>query len=140
MKSQDRVALDAFPEDWRYYTLTYPVARYKHLSLDGIIQEMMSCTRRFYSMPRILRRVCGSLLHRRRPLIALVGSLSYRSNIRVDRKAYADFRRQHGQRCDAGHGSHGQTRDTGRDRIRDVARPSRRDRRAGRNVTTDASR
>ena len=138
MRSQDRVALDTFPEDWKYYTLTYPVARYKHLSLDGIIQEMMSCTRRFYSMPRILRRVCGNLLHRRRPLITLVGSLSYRSNIRVDRKAYADFRRQHGQRCDTGNGSHGQTHD--RDRIRAVASPSRRDRRAGRNVTTDASR
>jgi len=96
MKSEDRIALDAFPEDWRYYTLTFPVARYKHLSLDGIIKEMISCDRRFYSMPRILRRVCSSLWHRRMPLVNLVGNLSYRSNIRVNSKAYADFKRQRG--------------------------------------------
>jgi hypothetical protein len=70
------------------------VARYKHLSLDGIIQEMISCNRAFYSMPRILRRVCSNVLHRHAPLISFVGNLSYRSNIRVDCKAYADFKRQ----------------------------------------------
>ncbi len=94
MKSEDRIALDAFPEDWKYYTLTFPVARYKHLSLDGIIQEMISCNRNFYSIPRILRRGCSNLWQRREPLISLVGNLSYRSNIRMDCKAYADFKRQ----------------------------------------------
>ena len=98
MKSEDRIALDTFPEDWRYYTLTFPVARYKHLSLDGIIEEMISCDRRFYSMPRILRRVCSSLWHRRMPLVSLVGNLSYRSNIRVNCKAYTDFKRQRGNK------------------------------------------
>ncbi|MFC1881713.1 hypothetical protein ACFL2S_09495 [Thermodesulfobacteriota bacterium] len=57
MKSEERIALDTFPEDWKYYTLTFPVARYKHLPLDGIIDEMISCDRDFYSMTRILRRV-----------------------------------------------------------------------------------
>ena len=94
MKSEDRIALDAFPEDWRYYTLTFPVAQYKRLSLDDIIQEMMSCNRSFYSLPRILRRVWSCVWQRRQPLISLVGSLSYRSNIRVDGEAYANFRRQ----------------------------------------------
>jgi radical SAM superfamily enzyme YgiQ (UPF0313 family) len=94
MKSEDRIALDTFPEDWRYYTLTFPVAQYKRLSLDDIIQEMMSCNRSFYSLPRILRRVWSSVWQRRQPLISLVGSLSYRSNIRVDGEAYANFRRQ----------------------------------------------
>jgi radical SAM superfamily enzyme YgiQ (UPF0313 family) len=94
MKSEDRIALDAFPEDWKYYTLTFPVARYKHLSLDGIIQEMISCNRNFYSMPRVLHRLCNSLWQRRNPLISLVGNLSYRGNIRLDCKAYADFKRQ----------------------------------------------
>jgi radical SAM superfamily enzyme YgiQ (UPF0313 family) len=93
MQSEDRIALDAFPDDWRYYTLTFPVARYKRLSLDDIIQEMVSCNRRFYSLPRILRRVWSNLCHRRQPWISLVGNLSYRSNIRVDCKAYADFKR-----------------------------------------------
>jgi radical SAM superfamily enzyme YgiQ (UPF0313 family) len=100
MKSEGRIALDAFPEDWKYYTLGFPVAAYKHLSRDGIIEEMISCSRRFYSMTHILPRVCCSLWERRRPLISLIGNLSYRSNIRVECKAYADFKRQRGHRCD----------------------------------------
>jgi radical SAM superfamily enzyme YgiQ (UPF0313 family) len=93
MKSQDRIALDTFPQDWKYYTLTFPAAQYKHLSLDGIIEEMLACDRNFYSLPHILRRAFASLLHRRQPLITLVGNLSYRSNLRLNRKAYADFKR-----------------------------------------------
>jgi radical SAM superfamily enzyme YgiQ (UPF0313 family) len=96
MKSEDRIALDSFPEDWKYYTLTFPVARYKHLSLDGIIQEMISCNRNYYSMPRILRRLCSNLWHRRKPLISLVGNLSFRGNLRVSSKAYEDFKRHRG--------------------------------------------
>jgi radical SAM superfamily enzyme YgiQ (UPF0313 family) len=92
MKSEGRIALDRFPEDWKYYTLTFPVARYKHLSPDGIIKEMISCDRRFYSMPRILRRVWRSLWQRRKPLISLVGNLSYRNNLRLNLKSYGDFK------------------------------------------------
>jgi radical SAM superfamily enzyme YgiQ (UPF0313 family) len=94
MKSEDRIVLDTFPEDWKYYTLTFPVARYKHLSLDGILEEMLSCDRDFYSMPRILRRVWGNFWRQREPLIALVGNLSYRRNLRLNYRAYADFKRQ----------------------------------------------
>jgi radical SAM superfamily enzyme YgiQ (UPF0313 family) len=71
MKSEDRIALDTFPEDWKYYTLTFPVTRYKNLSLDGIIGEMISCDREFYSMQRIMGRVWSSLWRRRKPLISL---------------------------------------------------------------------
>jgi radical SAM superfamily enzyme YgiQ (UPF0313 family) len=92
MKSEDRIALDTFPEDWKYYTLTFPVARYKHLSLEGIIEEMISCDRDFYSMPSILRRVWANFRQRRKPLISLVGNLSYRNNLRLNLKAYADFK------------------------------------------------
>ena len=92
MKAEDRIALDRFPEDWKYYTLTFPIARYKNLSLEGIIGEMISCDRNFYSMPRILRRVWSSLWQRRKPLISLVGNFSYRNNLRLNRKAYADFK------------------------------------------------
>jgi radical SAM superfamily enzyme YgiQ (UPF0313 family) len=92
MKSEDRIALYTFPEDWKYYTLTFPVARYKHFSLDGIIEEMISCDRDFYSMPRILRRLWSSLWRRRKPLISLVGNFSYRNNLRLNRKVYADFK------------------------------------------------
>jgi len=92
MKSEDRIALNRFPEDWKYYTLTFPVARYKNLSLEGIIGEMISCEQDFYSMRRILRRVWKSLWQRRKPLINLVGNFSYRKNSRLSRKAYADFK------------------------------------------------
>ena len=91
MKAEGRIALAAFPGDWRYYTLTFPVARYKRLALGQIIEEMIACGRTFYSLPRILRRVWRNLRHGRQPLISLVGNLSYRSNIRVDRRAYASF-------------------------------------------------
>ncbi len=98
--ADSRIALGAFPEDWNYYTLTYPVARYRHLSLDAVIREMISCNRVFYSMPRVLRRVCSNVWHRRAPLISIVGNLSYRSNIRLDCRAYADFKSQWGNRYD----------------------------------------
>jgi radical SAM superfamily enzyme YgiQ (UPF0313 family) len=98
MKSQDRIALHTFPQDWKYYTLTFPVARYKHLSLDAVIEEMLACDRDFYSVPRILRRALGNLWHRRRPLISLVGNLSYRRNLTLNAKAYADFKHYAGKR------------------------------------------
>jgi radical SAM superfamily enzyme YgiQ (UPF0313 family) len=100
MKSQGRIALDTFPEDWKYYTLTFPVARYKKLSLPGIIEEMISCDRDFYSMRRIVRRVWSNLCQHRKPLISLVGNLSYRSNLRLNCRAYTDFKRQRGNRHD----------------------------------------
>ncbi len=100
MKSEGRIALDRFPEDWKYYTLTFPVARYKNLSLGGIIEEMIFCNRDFYSMPRILRRVWGNLWQHRKPLISLVANLSSRGNIRLNCKACADFKRQRGNRHD----------------------------------------
>ncbi|MHC4100194.1 MAG: B12-binding domain-containing radical SAM protein, partial [Planctomycetota bacterium] len=107
MESEGRIALDTFPEDWKYYTLTFPVARYQHLSVNQIIEEMISCDRHFYSLPRILRRVGGNVWRRRRPLLTLVGNLSYRRNCRLDRKAYADYKRQHGHRHDGVRGGQG---------------------------------
>jgi radical SAM superfamily enzyme YgiQ (UPF0313 family) len=100
MKSQGRIPLDALPQDWKYYTLTYPVARYEHLSLDGIIQEMVSCNETFYSVPHVFRRVFSSFWHRRKPWISLAGNLSYRGNIRRAAEAYADFKRHWGDRRD----------------------------------------
>jgi radical SAM superfamily enzyme YgiQ (UPF0313 family) len=96
MKAQGRIPLDVLPQDWKYYTLTYPVARYRHLSLDDIIREMTSCNETFYSVPHIFRRVCSSFWHRRKPWISLAGNLSYRGNLRRAAQAYADFQRQGG--------------------------------------------
>jgi radical SAM superfamily enzyme YgiQ (UPF0313 family) len=100
MKAEGRIALDAFPEDWKYYTLTFPVARYKHLSLDGISDEMLSCDRTFYSILPILRRVWGNLWGRRQPLISLVGNFSYRRNSQLSCEAYANFKRYLSNRHD----------------------------------------
>jgi radical SAM superfamily enzyme YgiQ (UPF0313 family) len=107
MESEGRIALDTFPEDWDYYTLTFPVARYEHLSLNQIIEEMISCDRHFYSMPRILRRVWGNVWGRRKPLFTLVSNLSYRTNCRLYCDAYADFKRQQGHRHDGVRGGQG---------------------------------
>src|SRR3989338_5480911 len=98
MTSEGRIALDTFPADWKYYTLTFPVARYKYFSPDSIIEEMISCDRNFYSMSRILRRVWSNLWQYRKPMITFVGNLSYRSNLRLHCKAYADFKRYLGNR------------------------------------------
>jgi radical SAM superfamily enzyme YgiQ (UPF0313 family) len=100
MAGEQRLAVDDFPQDWQYYTLTFPVARYRNLSLDQVIAEMDDCGRKFYSIPRILRRAGISLWQRRGLLISLVASLSYRSNLRVDRHAYAEFKRVRGSRYD----------------------------------------
>jgi hypothetical protein len=75
MKSEGRIALDAFPEDWKYYTLTLPAAWYNHLSPDGIIQEMIPCNRNFYSLPRILRREGSNLWQGRQSPLSFVGNL-----------------------------------------------------------------
>jgi radical SAM superfamily enzyme YgiQ (UPF0313 family) len=96
MNSDGRLALNTFPEDWKYYTLTYPVSQYTNLSLDAIIQEMIACNRNFYSMPRILRRLCSNVRQNRAPLISIVSNLSFRSNAHMDCKAYADFKNQRG--------------------------------------------
>jgi len=96
MQAAGRIPLDAFPEDWKYYTLTFPVAHYKQLSLDGIIGEMISCNRNFYSTKRIISRVWDNLRHWRMPVISFISNLSYRNNFRIDCKAYADFQQKRG--------------------------------------------
>ena len=91
MKSDNRIALDEFPADWKYFTLTFPVARYKNLSLEGIIQEMIACDWNFYSLRRILGRVWESIWRRRKPLVSLAGNFSYKKNLRLNRESYAGF-------------------------------------------------
>ena len=91
MESHGRIAAYTFPEDWKYYTLTFPVARYRHFSCGDILREMETCDGIFYSRWHILRRVWGSFWQRRKPLSALAGNLSFRSNLRLSRKVCRDF-------------------------------------------------
>jgi len=100
MKSQGRIAADSFPEDWRYFTLTFPVARYKHLSWAGILQEMDACDRRFYSLPRILRRIWSSFWRTRGPLFVTVSNLSFRHNLRTARSLQREADVSRGQRLE----------------------------------------
>jgi radical SAM superfamily enzyme YgiQ (UPF0313 family) len=95
MEAEGRIAANAFPEDWQYYTLTFPVARYRHLSWADLLAEDEVCAQAFYSYPRILRRVLGSVLRTRRlssTLVSMVGNLSARSNaVRFYRQKYRGF-------------------------------------------------
>ena len=91
MRKEGRLVRDEFPMDWKYYTLTLPVAQYRNFSLDEISREMLECNERFYSTGRILRRLWRSLFHRRAPIMGLVASLSCRSAIPHERKEYAAF-------------------------------------------------
>ena len=106
MEEEGRIPLNRFPEDWKYYTLMHPVARYKGLSLEEVIDEMTACNRSFYSMPRIAGRMAGCVYHRRSPLFSLVHNLSSRRNSRLLTTAYAQFRLDHGERFAQEPGAH----------------------------------
>lgn len=80
LREQGRIAMDAFPEDWKYYTLTYPVARYKYLTRGQIIREMNECNSTFYSTASILARLGHNLLIGRNPLFTMVSNLTSRRN------------------------------------------------------------
>jgi len=94
MRADNRIASDAYPDDWKYYTLNLPVARFRHFTRDAIFQEMAACSSRFYSVPRLLSRVCVNVRQRRTPLISLIANLSYRRNYKLDRHVYANFVRE----------------------------------------------
>ena len=98
MKAEGRIALDTFPHDWQYYTLTFPTGRYKHLTLDESIDEMIRCNREFYSLRNIMGRIWRNLWRWHKPFVTVLANFSYRDNLRLDRKAYADFHRKFAHR------------------------------------------
>jgi radical SAM superfamily enzyme YgiQ (UPF0313 family) len=98
MSRDGGLPLDRFPQDWKYYTLTYPVARYRHLSLEEAIEEMGMCNRTFYSPRHFLGRMTRNVLGARHPLFNLLNNVSSRRNSRLLTKAYADFREEEGGR------------------------------------------
>jgi radical SAM superfamily enzyme YgiQ (UPF0313 family) len=96
MRSHDRIAADSFPEDWKYYTLLFPVARYKNLSWAEMLREMDECDGTFFSRSRILRRFWGNLWRMRNPIFGLAMDLSYRNNLPLNRRTYREFSLTHG--------------------------------------------
>ena len=93
MEEEGRITANRFPEDWKYFTLTFPVGRYKHLTQDEILEEMNSCIHRFYSLRGILRRVIRNLWKRQHPFVALASNLSYRKNGSISRGVCQDYKR-----------------------------------------------
>lgn len=93
MEQEGRIESNQFPEDWKYYTLTFPVSQHQTFTRNEIIREMEQCSGAFYSLGGILRRVWRNLWKRQRPIIALAGNLSYRRNARLSRRTHHDFAR-----------------------------------------------
>jgi radical SAM superfamily enzyme YgiQ (UPF0313 family) len=94
MESQGRIAANSFPEDWKYYTLGFPVASYMNLSWAEALQEFTSCLGRFYSYPRIFHRFFAGLLRNRRPVTnvgTLISNIVYRRNLHLDMEAFKEF-------------------------------------------------
>jgi hypothetical protein len=91
MKMEGRIVLDAFPADWRFYTLNFPVARYRLLSSSAVMKEMDECNRAFYSMPGVAARFWRTLWQRRKPLINLIANLSTMRNSRAESLSYVAF-------------------------------------------------
>jgi radical SAM superfamily enzyme YgiQ (UPF0313 family) len=88
MEQEGRIVANDFPEDWKHYTLSFPVARYMHLSWAEILDERKTCLRAYYAYPRIAGRVSASLWQMRKPISTLVGNLFYRDGLRIACEAY----------------------------------------------------
>ena len=81
-----------YPQDWKYYTLTYPVASYAHLAWAELVEEVNQFNDRFYSYPQVFRRMLQLAWNARKSttfLVAPVANLSFRSNHLLDRLTHA---------------------------------------------------
>jgi len=92
MEAEQRIVANRYPEDWQYYTLGYPVARYRNLTWAELADEMIRFRELFYSSPKILRRVLRIARDTRSPMKVLVGlvmNLTQRSSHRFHERVYA---------------------------------------------------
>jgi len=98
MESEGRIIVNNFPEDWTYYTLTYPVAKYKNLTWSDMIEENEACFRSFYSVPRIAKRIFTNRPFTRHPFFTAVSNMSVITNaVRFYRRAYQGLDLSRGQ-------------------------------------------
>ena len=92
MEAEDRIIANTFPHDWKYFTLTFPVALFKKLTWKEITAERDCSYRDFYSYPNILRRVIKTILNLGSPVLVLVSNLVFRNNtLHLDKKSYDGF-------------------------------------------------
>jgi radical SAM superfamily enzyme YgiQ (UPF0313 family) len=99
MEDCGRITMNRFPEDWQYYTLTYPVAQFAQLTTAQAVREMQACGRDFYAWGHIAQRLWHNLRTRSHPIISLFASLSFRRNLSLnggtfDRLAIEQEKRQ----------------------------------------------
>ncbi len=91
MVAEDRIVANQFPDDWKYYTLTFPVANYQNLSWAEMLDEMNQSTDVFYSYWQIARRAVSSLVTSRglfRPFVTVATNFSFKFNGRIDKRTY----------------------------------------------------
>ncbi|MBN1980435.1 MAG: B12-binding domain-containing radical SAM protein [Chitinivibrionales bacterium] len=92
LESEQRIVANNFPLDWKYYTLTFPVSRYKNFTWQELVQERQTSYENFYSFSGILNRLITSSLRRCNPLFVLICNLWYRKNtLCLDQHAYHGF-------------------------------------------------
>ena len=92
VEAEDRLVVRNFPRDWKFFTLTFPVARFKHLSWKELVAEREESFRTFYSISGIAYRVLRSIRYRMNPVVVLISNLILRANtLRLDRRAYNGF-------------------------------------------------
>jgi hypothetical protein len=92
MEREGRIRANDYPQDWKYYTLTYPVANYTHLTWAEVAEEVQRFNNRYYSHPQIFRRLLQLVRSTRNPgkfLLVLVANLRYRANHLLDRRLCA---------------------------------------------------
>jgi radical SAM superfamily enzyme YgiQ (UPF0313 family) len=98
MQSEQRIVCNQIPQDWKYYTLEFPVVRFMNLSWTDILEELKICYRTFYSYPRLLKRVFRNLLEKRKPITTLGVNLSCRQGgLSLDRKIYPNLELSRGE-------------------------------------------
>lgn len=117
MLSNGRISANNFPRDWQYYTLTFPVAAYKHLSWEDMLKEVDTCVKTFYSYRHILRRLMGNLWWDRKPLNAIglvISNLNYRGNQRINSKTAMEL--------DLSRGDPQMQTEVGREQVRTASR------------------
>ncbi|MBN1980202.1 MAG: B12-binding domain-containing radical SAM protein [Chitinivibrionales bacterium] len=92
MALEGRIIANDFPTDWQYYTLTFPVSRFKNFSWQELVQERRDCYQTFYTNRRIFKRVALSLIRRCNFWCTLICNLLYRKNVLVlDQRSYHGF-------------------------------------------------
>jgi radical SAM superfamily enzyme YgiQ (UPF0313 family) len=94
MESAGRIVANSYPEDWKYYTTKYPVAKLRHLSWKECFDEIAECLRAFYSARKVLRRMLAAL---QRPhcflnlFIVISSVVETRWHQKVDRATFREY-------------------------------------------------